>query len=77
MEENLCEGVSYEILENGTIIWEFSHNFYMPAQYSDFEFIIHKPEAWNFISVPASRAQYNHTNLFTSPIPFLEAWFHC
>ncbi|MFX0047735.1 MAG: hypothetical protein ACFE8G_06145, partial [Candidatus Hermodarchaeota archaeon] len=45
------EGISYEILENGTIIWEFSHNFYMPAQYSDFEFTIEKPENWNFISV--------------------------
>ena len=44
------EGTFYEILENGTIIWKFSHNFYMPAQYSDFEFIIEKPENWNFIS---------------------------
>jgi len=45
------QGVFYQILENGTILWEFSHNFYMPAQYSDFEFIIDKPENWNFISV--------------------------
>jgi hypothetical protein len=45
------EGVSYEILEDGTIVWEFYHNLYMPAQYSDFEFIIDKPENWNFISV--------------------------
>jgi hypothetical protein len=45
------EGISYEILENGTIIWEFSHNFYMPAQYSDFVFTINKPINWNFISV--------------------------
>ena len=44
------EEVSYEILENGTIYWEFSHNFYMPAQYSDFEFIISKPKNWEFIS---------------------------
>jgi hypothetical protein len=49
--QTTLEGVSYEILENGTIIWEFSHNFYMPAQYSDFEFAISKPKNWNFISV--------------------------
>ena len=41
-------GISYEILENGTILWEFTHNFYMPAQYSDFEFTITKPQNWNF-----------------------------
>jgi len=49
--QTMLEGVSFEILENGTIYWEFSHNFYMPAQYSDFEFTIDKPENWNFISV--------------------------
>ena len=49
--QTTLDGVSYEILENGTIIWEFSHNLYMPAHYSDFEFTIHKPENWNFISV--------------------------
>lgn len=49
--QTTLEGLSYEILENGTIIWEFSHNFYMPAQYSDFEFTIDKPANWNFISV--------------------------
>ncbi|MBY9009452.1 MAG: hypothetical protein KGD74_06270 [Candidatus Lokiarchaeota archaeon] len=49
--QTTLEGLSYEILENGTIIWEFSHNLYIPAQYSDFEFTIHKPENWNFISV--------------------------
>ncbi|NVM17136.1 MAG: hypothetical protein HWN80_05420 [Candidatus Lokiarchaeota archaeon] len=49
--QTTLEGVSYEILENGTIIWEFSHNFYMPAQYSDFEFTINKPENWDFLSV--------------------------
>ncbi len=48
--QTTIDGISYEILENGTIIWEFSHNFYMPAQYSDFEFTIEKPENWNFIS---------------------------
>ncbi len=45
------EGLKYEILENGSIYWEFLHNLYMPAQYSDFEFIIGKPSNWNFISV--------------------------
>ncbi|MFX1443725.1 MAG: hypothetical protein ACFFHV_09955 [Promethearchaeota archaeon] len=42
------EGISYKILENGTIIWEFLHNFYWPPQYSDFEFIIEKPLNWKF-----------------------------
>jgi len=45
------EALNYYILENGTIYWEFYHNFYMPAQYSDFEFTIDKPGNWNFISV--------------------------
>lgn len=49
--QTTLERVSYEILKNGTIVWEFSHNLYMPAQYSDFEFTIDKPENWNFISV--------------------------
>ena len=44
------EGLNYYILENGTIYWEFYHNFYMPSQYSDFEFIISKPKNWEFIS---------------------------
>ncbi|MBY9016784.1 MAG: hypothetical protein KGD68_13930, partial [Candidatus Lokiarchaeota archaeon] len=43
------EGVSFEILENGTVYWYFSHNFFMPSQYSDFEFIINKPLNWEFI----------------------------
>ena len=34
------EGISYEILENGSVYWYFSHNFFMPSQYSDFEFLI-------------------------------------
>ncbi|MHA2050002.1 MAG: hypothetical protein ACW986_10330 [Promethearchaeota archaeon] len=45
------EGVSYRILENGTVYWEFTHNFYMPSQYEDFEFSILKPTEWSFISV--------------------------
>ena len=45
------EGVSYEILENGSIFWEFYHNFYMPAQYSEFEFLINKPKNWKILSV--------------------------
>jgi len=49
--QTTLEGVYYKILENSTIIWEFSHNFYMPSQYSDFEIIINKPKNWNFISV--------------------------
>jgi hypothetical protein len=49
--QSTTEGVSYQILENGTIYWVFTHNFYMPAQYADFEFTIDKPENWNFISV--------------------------
>ncbi len=44
-------GASYKILDNGTIYWEFLHNFYMPSQYTDFEFIIQKPMNWKFISV--------------------------
>ena len=43
------EGVSFEILENGSVYWYFSHNFFMPSQYSDFEFIINKPLNWEFI----------------------------
>ncbi len=45
------EGVSYQILENGSIYWEFTHNFYMPSQYSDFEFEISKPVNWDFSEV--------------------------
>ncbi|MFW9936802.1 MAG: hypothetical protein ACFFD5_04090 [Candidatus Thorarchaeota archaeon] len=45
------EGITYNILDNYTIVWEFYHNFYMPSQYSDFEFIIDKPHNWEFISV--------------------------
>ncbi|MFX1568497.1 MAG: hypothetical protein ACFFCV_09025 [Promethearchaeota archaeon] len=45
------EGVFYQILENGSIYWEFTHNFYMPSQYFDFEFEILKPVNWKIISV--------------------------
>jgi len=47
--QTMLEGVSFEILENGSVYWYFSHNFYMPSQYSDFEFIINKPLNWEFI----------------------------
>ncbi len=45
------EGVNYQILENGTIYWTFYHNFYMPSQYADFEFVVYKPSKWKFLSV--------------------------
>ena len=45
------DGIKYEILKNGSIYWEFLHNLFMPAEYSDFEFIINKPNNWNVISV--------------------------
>ena len=38
------EGVSYKILDNGSVYWEFYHNLYIPNQYSDNEFIIDKPK---------------------------------
>ena len=47
--QTTLEGVSFEILENGTVYWYFSHNFFMPSQYSDFEFIINKPLNWEFM----------------------------
>jgi len=47
--QSTLEGVSYEILENGSIYWYFSHNLFMPSQYSNFEFIISKPKNWEFI----------------------------
>ncbi len=43
------EGISYKILNNGSIYWDFFHNFYMPSQYSDFEFNIQKPKNWKFL----------------------------
>ena len=43
-------GISYVILENGSVYWEFYHNFYMPSQYSDFKFNIYKPRNWEIIS---------------------------
>ncbi|MFX1353950.1 MAG: hypothetical protein ACFFGP_08330 [Promethearchaeota archaeon] len=45
------EGISYTILNNGTVYWEFLHNFFMPSLYSDFEFIIDKPINWKIVSV--------------------------
>ncbi|NHJ20122.1 MAG: hypothetical protein EAX91_04200 [Candidatus Lokiarchaeota archaeon] len=47
--QTLLEGTSYEILENGTVYWYFTHNFFMPSQYSDFEFIISKPSNWQIL----------------------------
>ncbi|MFW9874451.1 MAG: hypothetical protein ACFFG0_15200, partial [Candidatus Thorarchaeota archaeon] len=45
------QGVSYEILDNGTILWELYHNLYMPPEYENFEFTIQKPFNWEFLSV--------------------------
>ncbi|MFX0012813.1 MAG: hypothetical protein ACFE9R_21050, partial [Candidatus Hermodarchaeota archaeon] len=50
ISQTINEGISFQILENGTIYWKLYHNFYMPAQYSDFEFIIQKPENWDFLT---------------------------
>lgn len=44
-------GILYKILNNETVYWEFYHNFYMPSQYSDFEFIINKPKNWKILQV--------------------------
>lgn len=44
------DGISYNILNNGTVSWEFLHDFYMPTGYSDFEFIVYKPKNWKIIS---------------------------
>ncbi len=51
VEQTTQPGVSYQILQNCSVNWEFTHNFYMPAKYSDFEFKIIKPNNWEFISV--------------------------
>jgi len=45
------EGLKYYILDNGTAMWEFYHNLYMPNDYSDFEFLIDKPRNWEILSV--------------------------
>ncbi|GAH56447.1 unnamed protein product, partial [marine sediment metagenome] len=47
--QTMLEGVTYEILENGSIYWYFSHNFIKPLPYSEYEFIINKPSNWDFI----------------------------
>jgi len=49
--QTTLEGTSYEILENGTIYWEFYHNLFIPNQYFDNEFIIDKPKNWEILSV--------------------------
>ena len=48
------KGISYQILSNGTIYWEFYHNLYVPSEYSDMEFSIEKPKEWDFIFVKDS-----------------------
>ncbi len=50
IEQTPQEGVSYQILKNGSLYWEFTHNFFMPSQYSDFEFEISKPINWQIVS---------------------------
>ncbi|TKJ19702.1 MAG: hypothetical protein CEE43_14710 [Promethearchaeota archaeon Loki_b32] len=45
------QGVSYKILENGTIFWTLYHYLYMPPTYEEFEFKIEKPRNWEFLSV--------------------------
>jgi hypothetical protein len=51
IEQTVQEGVGYKILENGSVYWEFTHNFFMPSQYEDFEFTITKPINWEITSV--------------------------
>jgi hypothetical protein len=51
------DGLTYRILENNTVYWEYYHNFYVPAEYSDLEFIINKPKEWDFIYVKDSTLQ--------------------
>ncbi len=51
INQQSTEGISYQILKNGSVYWEFKHNFYMPSQYSDFEIVIMKPTNWQIISV--------------------------
>jgi hypothetical protein len=45
------QGILYNILDNGTILWELYHNLYMPDNYENFEFSIKKPVNWEFFSV--------------------------
>lgn len=51
VNEQNKKGVNYEILENGTILWTFYHNFYMPSLYTDFRFEVEKPLEWQFLEV--------------------------
>ncbi len=44
-------GIFYNILENGTILWELYHNLYMPPSFEDFKFSIEKPLNWQFTSI--------------------------
>ncbi len=45
------EGVNYRIMDNGTIFWEFLHEFYKPSYYSDFTMNISKIESWECVGV--------------------------
>jgi len=49
--QTTLEGVHYKILDNGTVLWEFYHNLYMPNDYTDFKFIVSKPNNWEILSV--------------------------
>ncbi len=55
------EGISYTILKNGTIQWEFLHDFAKIDHYSDFEFIISKSRNWEILS---ARDQANYLRPF-------------
>ncbi|MFW9866701.1 MAG: hypothetical protein ACFFEN_11450 [Candidatus Thorarchaeota archaeon] len=69
--QTIQEGITYKILENGSVYWEFTHNFYMPSQYADFEFTISKPTNWEITlvldptlqSVPYEGGNYGDTYL--------------
>ncbi|MEJ2248911.1 MAG: hypothetical protein P8Y97_04535 [Candidatus Lokiarchaeota archaeon] len=54
------QGISYKILSNGSIYWEFLHNLYKPDQYTNFEFLIEKPKEWKIISMldPTLQTRY-------------------
>ncbi|MBY9006804.1 MAG: hypothetical protein KGD63_08605 [Candidatus Lokiarchaeota archaeon] len=45
------KGLLYTILNNGTVIWDFYHNFYMPPLYTEFEFKVDKPLNWEILSI--------------------------
>ena len=49
VDRTTLEGVSYEILENGSVYWYFSHNFFKPGGYSEYEILLNKPLNWEFL----------------------------